>query len=277
MKHTLAELQKKISELQVKAMDKALTLLSVIENLPQMVRDDLEKRNFDMIFSGYVHGQLLGLLQENNFNTAGIIGTYVSKVNYHVVIGDDMGWYMEYDDKGFDRSHVVETKYTTANGKSVIKKIKSGKIIDMIDKGRDNFQITARNGTVVKRNGKRYRWLVYRAKARDTNDWNYYKSNNYEIYNPKKKDQRIRLVPDKTTITVNGSTYSTFGLDIYKRIREYANDNDIYMHIIHESMDDYIVRFIRNKTTDIFNELKNSVYELVKYIKLYNTERNRNR
>ena len=275
MGYTLIQLKTKLGELQSKAMDKAVELLNVIENLPNMLLQDLDKKNFNMILTGYAQGQLIQLLQKNNFKTNGLVGTYVNNIQYSIDISSEMEWSINYTDESFDRNHMVKTEYTTANGKHVIHKISSGNIIDMIDSGRDNFDIKPKNSVVVKFGNQKYRYLVYRAKSRNKRDNGYYKYKNYDDYDPGEKDQRIMLVPDKTSINVNGSKYSNFGLGIYEKIEKYANSSEIHIKILGKSIDDYIVDFIHIHTSDLFNELTNIIFAFVKYRKMYKVERAR--
>lgn len=275
MKYNLLKLETQIESLKSQCIDELKKLLQVIGNLANIIRSEFDKIQFENKFNNGLRTKLINLLVTNNFKVNGILGQYIWKLNLTLTITDEWDCYIEITDD-FDRSHFVETEYTTANGRHVIKRIKAGKIIDMVDAGRNNYNITARRGSVVKRNGKRYRWLVYRAKARSTEDFNYYKQNNYENYDPTKKDQRIMLVPDKTTITVNGSTYSNFGIGLYQSIQDYMEDKDTPRAILGKrTIDEFIDNIIERETKPYFDKCSLIIDELVKCCKKYELERNK--
>lgn len=274
MKYNLLKLETQIESLKSQCIGELKKLLQVIGNLANIIRSEFDKIQFENKFNNGLRAILFPLLVKYKFKTNGLIGAYIDKLSIILTVTDEWDCYIEIIDD-FDRTHLVKTEYTTAKGKHVVKKIKSGKIIDMIDKGRDDFTITARNGVVIKRNGERYRWLVYRAKARSTEDWNYYKQNNYKNYDPTKKDQRIMLVPDKTKIHVNGSTYSTFGIGLYKTIQDYIDDTESQRSIIGKTIDEFVDEVIERETKQYFDKCSLIIDELVKCCRKYELERNK--
>lgn len=274
MKYNLLKLETQIESLKSQCINELKKLLQVIGNLANIIRSEFDKIQFENKFNNGLRAKIFEMLKYNNFKTNGLLGAYVDSLNLKVIITDEWDCYVEIEEN-FDRNYMIKTEYTTANGKHVVKKIKSGKIIDMVDNGRSNFTITARNGGLVKRNGERFRWIVYRAKSLYPGDWNYYKQRNYDKYNPKKHDQKFFLVPDKTKIAVNGSTYSNFGIGLYKEIQKYAQSELAQFAILRKPIDFFIDEIIERETKPYFDKCSLLLDELVKCCRKYELERNK--
>lgn len=272
MGYTLEQLSNRIDSIRNQCFADYMKLGNVLMNITSMIRDEFDKKYFNMRFTNYVHGKLIKLLENYKFKTNGLLGAYVSSINYKINIDDDLSYSISYDEGNFDRSHMIETEYTNANGRHRLHKISSGDIIDMVDSGRNNFEIHANNGRAVRKFGKKFRWIVFRANTKKRDE--YIKDRNYHDYNPSERNQYRFLVPDGTSITVNGSRHSKFGIHIYKRIKKYANDESIASQILGSSIDDFMVSFLLREVQPLINSLKNNVIELIKFIKLYNVERN---
>lgn len=273
MGYTLEQLSNRIDSIRNQCFNDYVKLVDIIDNISDMIRQEFDKKYFNMKFTNYVHGKLIELLNHYKFKTNGLLGAYIDSINYKINIYDDLTYSISYDEGKFDRSHMIETDYTTSKGIHVVHKISSGDIIDMVDSGRDNFEIHATHGRVVRRFGKKYRWIVYRANNEKRTE--YIKDRNYKKYDPTEKDQYRFLVPDGTSLTVNGSRHSTFGIHLYRRIKKYANDNDsISNQILGSSIDDFMVSFLLREVTPLMTSLKKNIMELIKFIKMYNVERN---
>lgn len=271
MSYTFAYISRRIYELRNIVIDYAMKLIDKIHNLPSILRSEFDKKYFDLIMTNTVKAKLIEKMQTYKFDTSGFLGTYAGSVKITMNVDDNLNCNISYSDKKFKRNHRVVTEYVNSNGVYVRKSILSGKIIDMVDSGRSNFKIHAKHGKIVNFHGKKFRWVVYRAlnKKGDV----YTKFNNKNIYSPKIKDQYRVLVPDQTSITVNGSKYSTFGIGIYDIIKETAYDNALHTTILGMGVDEFVDSVIEKETGDLLRRFKESFYELVKFKKMDNVER----
>lgn len=275
----LQELEYNIVIIQGDINELSQELISNLSNLSNAINDYFIKKNFVQQFEDYVHKKLKNVLKRHRFKTAGLLETYINSIKFELNITDSFNIEFSWNDDKFDRDRMILTSYTTADGKSVTHSILSGEIIDMVDKGRNDFEIHATNGkVVVGKNGERYRYVVYRAKRKvgDTNVYKYRKSYNYKNYDPSDERQKIKLITEDAAIKVNGKRKSKFGLGLYKRITEYLYDESLIKKILGDSFDNVIYNILYDTCIHgCFDIMLNKANELKKYTKMYVEERNK--